>query len=324
MHPVICRDRELAFYGAADLTPSGFYSRSDAQAARLSARQTVELVAAPRGRAHQVASGSVAMRPDGADPSLAGVTILVVLAHPDDEALACGGTLARAADAGARVVLMCASKGELGPSGNPDLTANGDLAGTRARELEVSARALGIAEVILLDYRDGYLRWEDELEEDIHDTLTRYWPDAVITFDSDGLYWHGDHIGVHERTTRAVTALGPHAPPLYYVSMPLGSMRGVVEAAHGRGGAPPDQGLWGISPDAFGVASPEPTLQIDVRPWAEKKLAALRAHGTQGGERSPFGWIDETDVKQWLGIELFRRAPIESQGEDVLERLAAR
>ena len=52
--------------------------------------------------------------------------------------------------------------------------------------------------------------------------LERYRPDAVITFAEDGLYWHLDHIGVHERTYTAVLSLGAAAPPLYYVTMPRG------------------------------------------------------------------------------------------------------
>jgi N-acetyl-1-D-myo-inositol-2-amino-2-deoxy-alpha-D-glucopyranoside deacetylase len=251
---------------------------------------------------------------------LAGATILAVFAHPDDEALACGGTLARAADAGAHLVLLCASRGELGPRGDAALP-RAELPGTRGRELEAAARTLGIAQVILLDYPDGCLRWAEELDGEIGDALERVRPAAVITFDCDGLYWHGDHIGVHERTTRVVSRLGDAAPALYYVSMPLGSMRGLVEAAHARGGARPDQGLWGISPVAFGVASPAPTLRVDVRAWAGRKLAALRCHGSQAAGGSPFGWIAEDDVKRWLGVELFRRAPVGDPSADVLERL---
>src|SRR5438128_2128270 len=78
------------------------------------------------------------------------------------------------------------------------------------------------------------------LHDEIVMTLERYRPDAVITFDEDGLYWHLDHIGVHERTVTAVTALRDGAPPLYLVTMPNGAMREVVEAAHAKGGAPPD------------------------------------------------------------------------------------
>ena len=252
---------------------------------------------------------------------LAGRTVLAVFAHPDDEALACGGTLARASDAGARVVLVCASRGELGSLSDPALVPDGDLGRVRGLELAASARALGVAEVVLLDHRDGYLRWDEasELDQDLSDLLERYRPAAVITFDADGLYWHGDHIGVHERVTRVVGSLGVSAPPLYYVSLPAGAVRGLAAEAHARGGAPPEESLWGISPDAFGHESPPPSFRVDVRAWARHKLAALLCHRTQMGPASPFVWIDEGDARRWLGVELFRRAPVSAASEPLLE-----
>jgi N-acetyl-1-D-myo-inositol-2-amino-2-deoxy-alpha-D-glucopyranoside deacetylase len=240
---------------------------------------------------------------------LTGATVMAVLAHPDDEALACGGTLARLAEDGARVVIVCASRGELGSLSDPALVTGRDLAAVRAEELEASARVLGASEVVQLGHADGCLRWSDGLEPELGALIARYRPGAVITFDADGLYWHPDHIGVHERTTAAVGGLGPAAPRLYYVSMPPGAMRAVVDAAHGRGGAPDGGGLWGISPDAFGDKAPAATLRVDVGPWIERKLAAIRCHRTQLGPGSPFAWITPGDARRWLGVELFRSAP---------------
>ena len=266
---------------------------------------------------------------DAAHPAagaLAGRTILAVFAHPDDESLACGGTLARAADAGARIVVLCATRGERGSICDPSLVPDGDLGRVRARELHDAASVLGVAEVIVLDHPDGELRWADVslLHDEIFATLQRYRPDAVITFDEDGLYWHLDHIGVHERTLTAVAALGEGAPPLYLVTMPTGVMREVIKAAHAKGGAPPDASFWGIAPDVFGYETEPPTLRVDVRDWVARKLAALRCHRTQMGPHNPFVWIDDAEARQWLGVELFRRAAIETAGEDILERLGER
>ena len=180
------------------------------------------------------------MADDPADPhragSLAGRTILAVFAHPDDESLACGGTLARAADAGAKVVLLCATRGESGSISDPSLVPDGDLGRVRARELAEAAAVLGLAEVTILDHHDGDLRWANvpQLHEEIVLAIRRYRPDAVITFGNDGLYWHLDHIGIHERTFTAVLSLGADAPPLYYVTLAQGLMRAVVEAARIR------------------------------------------------------------------------------------------
>ena len=258
-----------------------------------------------------------------ATQSLAGRTILAVFAHPDDESIACGGTLARAADAGARVTLVCASHGTLGSISDPKLVKGGDLTAVRARELGDAAQILGIQEVILLEHEDGYLRWNaPEFDADLAAVLARLDPDAVITFDADGLYWHGDHIGLHERTTRAVEAMGSKAPPLYYVTLPQGAMRGVVEAAGARGGELADDTFWGIDPDAFGADTVPPTFTVDVGIWADRKLAAIQAHRTQVGARSPFVWIDAAEAERWLGVECFRRAPVATSRPDVLERLA--
>jgi LmbE family N-acetylglucosaminyl deacetylase len=166
---------------------------------------------------------------------LTGRTVLAVFAHPDDESLACGGTLARLADAGARVVLLCASRGEGGSISDPALVPDGDLGRVREHELREAARVLGIAEVLVLDHPDGELRWEHvhELHVQIVSTIRACRPDAVITFAEDGLYWHLDHIGVHERTYTPVKSLGDEAPPLYYVTMAKGVMREVVETAIG-------------------------------------------------------------------------------------------
>src|SRR5205809_294603 len=96
----------------------------------------------------------------GADTSaFAGRTILAVLAHPDDESLACGGTLARLADLGAHTVLICASRGERGFVSEPALVSHGELGRVRALELTAAARILGVSEVVALEHPDGNLRW---------------------------------------------------------------------------------------------------------------------------------------------------------------------
>src|SRR5512135_1815778 len=95
------------------------------------------------------------------EPDFSGRTILVVFAHPDDESLACGGTIARLADAGARVILLCASRGEKGSVSDPALVAGGDLGSVRTRELREAAKILGIAEVLVFAHPDGDLRWAD-------------------------------------------------------------------------------------------------------------------------------------------------------------------
>jgi N-acetyl-1-D-myo-inositol-2-amino-2-deoxy-alpha-D-glucopyranoside deacetylase len=254
--------------------------------------------------------------------AFAGRTVLAIFAHPDDESLTCGGTLARLADRGVRVVVMCASRGERGSVADPALVPEGDLGAVRVTELRNAARVLGAAEVVVLNHTDGNLRWDrvPEFHQQIVDAIRTYSPDLVITFDEDGLYWHLDHIGVHERTYTAVKSLGTSAPPLYYVTMPHGVMRHIVEAAIAKGWVPAGARFWGIEPDAFGLAAEPWTLTVDVGDWVPTKLEALRCHRTQMGPTNPLTWLDQEQARRWLGVEYFRRAAIDA-GDSMLERI---
>ena len=147
-------------------------------------------------------------------------------------------------------------------------------------------RSLGIADVIVLDHPDGDLRWDDVPGAPRGDRRGhRALPAGrVITFAEDGLYWHLDHIGVHERTYTAVRSLGADAPPLYYVTMPHGVMREVVEAAHAKGGRAARLELLGHRARRVRRRrQAADASSIDVRDWVPRKLAALRCHRTQMG-----------------------------------------
>jgi N-acetyl-1-D-myo-inositol-2-amino-2-deoxy-alpha-D-glucopyranoside deacetylase len=251
---------------------------------------------------------------------LQGQSLLAVFAHPDDESLACGGLLAWCAELGARVSILCATRGEMGPG------TDGDLSLIRTTELEAAARALGVSDVLVLDYEDGMLPWTEptRLEADIRDATIRSSPDVVITFAEDGLYWHPDHIAIHERTTAAVAALGDAAPALYYVTMGPGRMRAVIDTVTAR--IPPGRAPYSIlgvpDADAFGAAIAPPTLAIDVRAWAVRKLAALRCHRTQlAGDALDL--LSNEEARRLLGVEYFRRAHVGSRGHVFIERLAA-
>jgi N-acetyl-1-D-myo-inositol-2-amino-2-deoxy-alpha-D-glucopyranoside deacetylase len=258
------------------------------------------------------------------DPAEA--TVLAVFAHPDDESLACGGTLACLSDLGAKVILLCLSRGERGFVSDPRLISQSRLGDVRTRELHAAAHILGAHMVHVLDYPDGRLRWMAglELETEILNALRQHTPDAVITFDEDGLYWHPDHVAVHERTTHAVLSLGAEAPSLYYVTMAPGAMRRVTDDAISKCWVPPANGLWSIQPDAFGLANPTPTFSIDLSKWVPRKLAALQCHVSQMGVVNPFSLLGETEASTWLGVEYFRRATNCRPGPALLEQLTTR
>lgn len=254
-------------------------------------------------------------------PRLDGQVVLAVFAHPDDESLACGGTLATLAAAGAHVVVMCASHGERGSDIGP--VRNDALGLERAVEMREAVAALGIAELRLLSHPDGDLRWASvtDFNADILLFLRRHPHASVITFGEDGLYWHADHIGVYERVLTAVLSLGSEAPPLYFVTMPTGVMPEVVNAAKARGWLPPRKGFWSLVPESFGLHAEPHTITINVRAFVPQKLAAILAHRSQMGADHPFSNLAEADARRWLGTEFFRRADIPGRPGTVLEQL---
>lgn len=254
-------------------------------------------------------------------PRLDGQVVLAVFAHPDDESLACGGTLARLAAAGAHVVVMCASHGERGSDLGP--MRNDELGRERAIEMRDAAAALGVAELRLLSHPDGDLRWASvtHFNADIVLFLRHHPHASVITFGEDGLYWHADHIGVYERVLTAVLSLGTHSPPLYFVTMPTGVMPEVVAVAKARGWLPPPKGFWSLVPESFGLHAEPYTITVDVRAFVPQKLAAIQAHRSQMGGDNPFSSLVEADARRWLGTEFFRRADIPGRPGTVLEQL---
>jgi len=255
------------------------------------------------------------------DRALTGRTILAVFAHPDDESLACGGTLARLAAEGFRVTVLSATHGERG--GPIDTRKDDALGKARALEICEAAAALNIAEVVIGGYPDGDLRWDHvgEFHAELVTFMRRHQPAAVITFGDDGLYWHMDHIGVHERTTAAVRSLGLEAPPLYYVTMPQGVMTEIVGAARQRGWVPPPRGFWSLEPDAFGIAAQPATITVDVAAWVPHKLAAILCHRSQMVDGHPFAGLCDADARRLLGVEHFHRADIDTAAQPILEQL---
>jgi LmbE family N-acetylglucosaminyl deacetylase len=92
-----------------------------------------------------------------------------------------------------------------------------------------------------------------------------------------------------------------------------------VEEAIAKGWGPKDASFWGIPPTAFGKAAKPPTLTVDVRAWAARKLAAIRCHRTQMGASNPFALMADDDARKWIGVEHFRRAATVGSRESVLE-----
>ena len=251
---------------------------------------------------------------------LTGCTLLAVFAHPDDESLACGGLLAWCADLGADVALLCVTRGQEGPGG-----AEGELGARRELELRAAALTLGVKDIVVLGYQDGMLPWVDagQVDSDIRNAITRFCPTVVITFGEDGLYWHPDHVAIHERTTAVVASLGDGAPALYYVTLPAGRMRKVVEHVADVTRPPnrPPKQIFGVDDvDAFGSLTLPATLRVDSGVYATRKLAAIRCHTSQLPGNA-LAHIPEDDAADLIGLEFYRRASVGRQGATFLEQL---
>jgi len=142
-----------------------------------------------------------------------GRKLMAVFAHPDDESLGVGGTLAKYAADGVDVYLVTATRGEGGryrgrPSGSEGHPGVEELARIREAELRRAAAVLGIRDVSLLGYRDQHLDRADPREAigRIVRHLRRIRPDVVITFGPDGAYGHPDHVAISQFATAAVVA----------------------------------------------------------------------------------------------------------------------
>jgi LmbE family N-acetylglucosaminyl deacetylase len=224
------------------------------------------------------------------------LTVMAVHAHPDDEVISTGGILARYAQEGIRTVLVTCTNGEQGdgPGGVKPGEEGHDpeaVAEHRLGELRESVAHLGIAHVELLGYRDsGMDGWEANEHPDafrnvpVEDAaarlgalMERYRPQVVVTYDENGGYGHPDHIQAHRIAVAATERTGI-PDKLYYAAMPRARMREMFEYMRSLG---MDMGE-AEAPDDFGTPDELVTSVVDVSPYVENKIKALRAHASQG------------------------------------------
>lgn len=135
--------------------------------------------------------------------------LMCVFAHPDDESMGTGSTLAKYAQEGIETYLVTATRGEKGWSGKPeDYPGSLALARQRQAELISAAQVLGLRQVYFLDYIDGELNQVDSQEaiQKIARYLRLVRPQVVITFGPDGSYGHPDHIAISQLTSAAIIA----------------------------------------------------------------------------------------------------------------------
>jgi LmbE family N-acetylglucosaminyl deacetylase len=219
---------------------------------------------------------------------MTGRTLVSFHAHPDDEVLLTGGTLARVAAEGHRVVLVVATDGEAGLAS--DSGSGGDLGRTRADELARSAKALGVARVVRLGLPDSGWRVDadpgaevfsrmqiDAAAVGLIDVLREEHADALTTYDPAGGYGHPDHQQVHRVGLHAATVAG--TPLVLEATLPRERLHRVVRCAAAFPGL-----LDSVDPSSFARAfTPrrQITHRIDVRAHLDAKREAMRAHASQ-------------------------------------------
>ncbi len=244
-------------------------------------------------------------------------TLVTFHAHPDDEAIACGGTMVKAAAGGHRVVLVTATLGELGEVGEGVLTAGESLGERRAAELAEAARILGVARVENLGYRDSGMAgtagnddpacfWRAPVEEAagrLALILREEQPDVLTIYDEHGNYGHPDHIQVHRVGVRAAEMAG--VDRVYEATMNRDHFLGLMARA-AELGFPEMPDTEGVD-DTMGLPESELTTFVDVVDVLPTKRAAMAAHASQIPANSFFLGLPEEAFAAAFGTEWYRR-----------------
>jgi LmbE family N-acetylglucosaminyl deacetylase len=249
--------------------------------------------------------------------------LLAVLAHPDDESLGFGGTLAKYAVEGVETYLVTATRGErgrfglLGKGGDPI-----EVGRVREAELRAAAAVLGIREVSILSYPDGAV---DQVEATtairaVVSHIRRIQPDVVVTFGPDGAYGHPDHIAISQFTTaatvcaadcgyRAGTSSQPDSPSshrvakLYYLAWRSHKWQ-AYQAAFRK--------LTSIVDDVERQAVPWPdwavTTELDTSAYSPIVWKAVCCHQTQLSIYERLGNLTEDQQAALWGSQEFYRA----------------
>lgn len=256
-------------------------------------------------------------------------TLVCFHAHPDDEAIATGGTMARAHDEGHRVVLVVATDGAHGEVPD-DLREGETLAERRRAETEASARELGVDRVEFLGYTDsGMTGWDqnhhdgsfwqadvDEAARRLLDIVVEETADVLTIYDWHGGYGHPDHIQVHRVGRRVEEWARARLPGLRVVesTMNRDEMRRGLEMAEALGmdDLGPDGDGGDFDPDGpmddgnpMGTPESELTLGVDVSAYVDQKRASIAAHRSQVSDSSFFLQIPPEMFAQAFGREWY-------------------
>jgi LmbE family N-acetylglucosaminyl deacetylase len=261
-------------------------------------------------------------------------TLVTFHAHPDDEAIATGGVMAKAAADGHRVVLVVATRGEHGEVPEGFLAPGEELRQRRVEETHAAAAALGVSRVEFLGYVDSGMMgtpendapgsfWRADVEEAarrLADILTAEVADVVTAYDEHGVYGHPDHVQVYRVGMRAAELAG--TPKVYMSTVNNDFLkRSMAEVAQLGIALPGD-----LDPEAFsnlGVSEDRITTTVDVSAFLDRKRAAMAAHASQISETSYFLAMPPDLFARGFGQEWFilRDAPAGTVETDLFQGL---
>jgi len=248
-------------------------------------------------------------------------------AHPDDEAIATGGTMAKARAAGHRVVLVTATGGEHGEVDDGFLPPGETLAQRRANELVDAAEVLGCHRLAWLGYVDSGMMgtaendhpdslWQADLDEAagrLADILREEGADVLTVYDENGNYGHPDHIQVHRVGVRAAEMAG--VSRVYEATVDRDHIRGLMQRAaeFGMQDLPETEGVDDIT---MGTPGELITTRVDVRNFLDVKRRAMQAHASQIAETSFFLAMPPDAFEATWGIECYIRRGAEPGTDD--------
>jgi len=271
-------------------------------------------------------------------PDLAERRLLLVHAHPDDEAIATGATMAKYASEGAGVTLVTCTLGEEGEVLVPELahltSDQGDMLGQfRVAELSAACAALGVSDHRYLGgpgrWRDSGMAgtptnerpgsfWQADLDEAtaaLVEIVREIRPQVAISYDENGAYGHPDHIQAHRVTMAAVDkAADPKYRPdlgdawgvskVYWTALPRTVIARGIEVMKAAG-----RDLFGAeSVDELPMVTPDEivTTAVDGSAFLDRKVAAMRAHATQITADGPFFALADGISHNAFGIEYYQ------------------
>lgn len=262
-------------------------------------------------------------------------TIVSFHAHPDDESIGCAGTLARAAAAGHRVVIVFATRGELGKPVPGVLDEGEPLSMRRSAECYASAAAIGAKRVEFLPFTDSgmmgepsndvpYCFWKADVEHAarmLAVILDEEEPDVLTSYDDNGGYGHPDHIQVHRVGRRAgeLSAVPVVAQNTINRDWMTRGMQGMAES----GSLPEGWTLPEGPPPNFGKPESVITHRVEAVDFTAQKRASMRAHASQVGPDHFLLAMPDPIFAMGMGTEFYIVDPLPSPAAtpDVFEEL---